>query len=189
MIEPFARSLKMSEFTPNQKTIPEEPAAKKMRKEDNSTEVESCKTMPLSEDDTASVVEDDIGLTFEQKLHYSSVYCVLSWRIACCPIDDYDELKALAREVKNLFEESIANKDETTVNFVKEHSDLKFCCGVVAYFLSEKEGVEDIALWFKHVFSKEMSRQNGLDLVKEAPGQQAYFFTQTFGDYDHDDNL
>lgn len=121
----------------------------------------------------------------EKELEHMRVFSILAQKMCDLSVDDYGGLIELARELMKDYEE--CGKDgEEVVSFVKKNSDFYFCCGFVAYYLCEAKDVEDIRVWFEKFFGKAMTRKNGLDLIKKAPGESAYFFMELVGSSDDD---
>lgn len=93
-----------------------------------------------------------------------------------------DLQKNVSEKILTFIEEY--NKEAARQELYKKAPDFYFCLGIAAYYLSSYTLApenEKIGEFFKSITSKEMTRENGLELIKKADGENAYFFLQTIG--------
>lgn len=64
------------------------------------------------------------------------------------------------------------------LKIVKETTDFNFCWGIVAYYVNKGEDFEELSKNFLDFFQKPMNRENGLVLIRNSDGENAYFFLQ-----------
>lgn len=86
---------------------------------------------------------------------------------------DHKDFKAHIYELMNFY-----NKHSQHAQYMKEHTEFNFCCGMTAYYLSDLQDIDDIKNWFKSVYNMEMTQQNGIKLIENSPGESAYWFTE-----------
>ena len=92
-------------------------------------------------------------------------------KIGMINCDNKKELLGYFAELKKLYE-----KYSDISECMMQNSSFPFCCGLFAYYLSEEsEGMDEIKTWFYDNLKKEMTKENGIELIKSSSGDHAYF--------------
>ena len=86
---------------------------------------------------------------------------------------DHKDFKACVYKLMNFYNAHIQH-----AQYMKTKTEFNFCCGMMAYYLSDLQDIDDIKNWFKSVYNMEMTQQNGIKLIENSPGESAYWFTQ-----------
>lgn len=123
-----------------------------------------------------------VALTVEERFKYRRSFVKFASDFATGFCIEETTLIDSARELKKRYDVVIKGQRQEVIDFVKEESDLKFCCSFLIYHLCENKYFESIAPGIKEVFPEiEMSKAGAIDLIKHAQGQYAYLFRQSIG--------
>ena len=117
----------------------------------------------------------------EQELHCLFSIGEIANEMGYEPVNtDHKNFKAHIYELMNFYNEHIQH-----AQYIKEHTEFNFCCGMIAYYLSDLQGIDDIRNWFESVCNMKMTQQNGIKLIENSPGENAYWFTQVLKNTTH----
>ena len=157
------------------------------------TPFDESKATPAFEGlEDVSIAKEDAELTGLEKIKYMNSFSQLAWEMEMTPdTPERTALKSFAKELKKLYEDSIAPKRKAVVDFVKKESYLRFCCSLLIYYLGKYADFEPTANWIKEIFPEvtDMSKNSILLLLKDAPGQGAYYFRQSIENCDDVEGL
>lgn len=136
----------------------------------------------VSRHEIESDAKKAVALTVEEKFKYRRSFVKFASDLATGFCVKETTLIDSARELKKRYDVVIKGQRQEVIDFVKEESDLKFCCSFLIYHLCENKCFESIAPGIKEVFPEiEMSKAGAIDLIKHAQGQYAYLFRQSIG--------
>ena len=96
----------------------------------------------------------------------------LATKMALLPQTEFMYLKNFFTELKEIHE---SWSKEFGQAFLMQETEFPFCIGLIAFYLSDELEIKE---WFQKLFEKEMNRKEGIELIKQSPGEQAYWFIE-----------
>lgn len=100
----------------------------------------------------------------------------LANEIGLLPKDDISKLLNCFPKLQKLYQQYNALKD-----YMQANTSFFFCCGLFAYYLEKENSVDKLKEWFKSNLNMELTKENGIELIKKSSGEHAYFFLQSLG--------
>ncbi len=73
------------------------------------------------------------------------------------------------------------SQDALHSGFIEKSPDFCFCLGICGYFLSDQKA-NAVGSFFKKITGVDMSKQNGLSLLKQSTSENAFWFLQSIGE-------
>lgn len=139
---------------------------------ENSSSVEQEKQMECEEVKTQSDFTEPYEQRIIDELSCMNAFQDLATQMALLPQTEFMHLKNFFTELKEIYESWNKKFDQT---FLMKETEFLFCIGLIAYYLSDELEIKD---WFQKLFGKEMNRKKGIELIKQSPGEQAYWFIE-----------
>jgi hypothetical protein len=91
------------------------------------------------------------------------------------PVDLAAEINSKMTEIINFYN----NSDDKIKEFIKSDAEMKFCLGIIAYYLDasgESEDKSTLKSFFIECTAKEMTKAEGMKLIKDSNTENAYWF-------------
>ena len=82
-------------------------------------------------------------------------------------------------KIMNPFVDFCKKCPSEALKIIRETTDFNFCWGIVAYYVTNGEGFKELNENFLKFFQKQMTKENGLELLRNSDGENAYFFLQS----------
>ena len=142
---------------------------------ENSSPVEQEKQMECEEVKTQSNFTESDEQRIINELSCMNAFQALATQMALLPQTEFMHLKHFFAELKEIYESWSKKFDQV---FLMQETEFLFCIGLIAYYLSDEPDIQLIKEWFQKLFGKEMNREEGIELIKQSPGEQAYWFIE-----------